>query len=101
MLSERHLKESYSAFCRFTNDLDSLVAEIFTQINSENEVCKLRNSLMKIKRAPDESLATVIGRIKTLYISLYRIRYPTMDQASIDKRCEEHTLNTIDKLVAP
>ena len=72
--------------------MDGLVKEILAQINSENEVYKLQNSHMKIHRTPDESIATVLGRIKTLYISIYRIRYPMMDQATIDKISEVHTL---------
>ena len=51
MLSEKHLKDAHSDISRFTDDLEGLVREILNQINSENEVCKLRNVLMKITRS--------------------------------------------------
>ena len=47
MLSEKHLKEAHSSISRFTDNLDGLVGEILNQINSEAEICKLRNAMIK------------------------------------------------------
>ena len=66
MMSEKHLKEAHSSISRFTDDLDGLIGEILNQINSEAEICKLRNALMKTNRSTTESVATVLGRIKSI-----------------------------------
>ena len=85
MLSEKHLKDAHSAISRFTDNLEGLVGEILNQINSENEVCKLRIALMKITRCTTESVATVMGGIKLIYVSIYRIRFTNLDQVAIDR----------------
>ena len=58
MLSEKHLKDAHSAISRFTDNLDGLVGEILNPINSENEVCKLRNALMKITRSTTAQISS-------------------------------------------
>ena len=99
MMSEKHLREAHSSISRFTNDLDGLINEILSQINSEAELCKLRNSLMKTSRSVNESVATVLGKIKSIYISIYRIRFPLMIQSQIDKKAETHSLSCLHCLV--
>ena len=47
MMSEKHLKEAHSSISRFPDNVDGLVGEILNQINSEAEICKLRNALMQ------------------------------------------------------
>ena len=100
MLSEKHLKDAHSAISRFTDDLEGLVREILNQINSENEVCKLRNALMKITRSTTESVATVLGTIKSIYVFIYRIRFPNLDQVAIDRKCESHALSCLHRLIS-
>ena len=81
MMSEKHLREAHSSISMFTDDLDGLINEILNQINSEAELCKLRNALMKTTRSITESVATVLGRIKSIYVSIYRIRFPILVQS--------------------
>ena len=101
MMSEKHLKEAHSSISRFTDDLDGLIGEILNQINSEAEICKLRNALMKTTRSTTESVATVLGRIKSIYVSIYRIRFPNLIQSKIDKKAESHALTCLYRLVSP
>ena len=100
MMSEKHLREAHSSISRFTDDLDGLIKEILNQINSEAELCKLRNALMKTTRSVTESVATVLGRIKSIYISIYRIRFPIMIQSQIDNKAETHALSCLYRLVS-
>ena len=97
MFSEKHLQGAHCSISRFTNDLDLLVNEILQQINGEGECCKLRDELMKICRTPKDSIPTILGKIKTLYISIYRIKYPEL----VERKSDVHSMNCIQKLLAP
>ena len=55
---------------------------------------------MKITRGTTESVATVLGRIKSIYVSIYWIRFPNLDQMSIYRKCECHALSCLHRLIS-
>ena len=55
---------------------------------------------MKTTRSVTESVATVLGKIKSIYISIYRIRFPIMIQSQIDSKAETHALSCLYRLVS-
>ena len=54
---------------------------------------------MKTTRSTTESVATVLGRIKSIYVSIYRIRFPNLIQSEIDRKAETHSLGCLYRLV--
>ena len=42
----------------------------------------------------------MLGRIKSIYVSIYRIRFPNLDQGAIDRKCESHPLSCLHRLVS-
>ena len=56
---------------------------------------------MKTTRSITESVATVLGRIKSIYVSIYRIRFPILVQSEIDRKSETHALSCLYRLVSP
>ena len=55
---------------------------------------------MKTSRGINESVATILGKIKSLYMSIYRIRFPLMIQSQIEKKAETHSLSCLHCLVS-
>ena len=49
----------------------------------------------------EESIATVLGKIKSLYIRVDRIRFLDMVQQIIERKSDTQALNCIYKLVSP
>ena len=55
---------------------------------------------MKTTISVTESLATVLGRIKSIYVSIYRIRFPILIHYEIDRKAETHALSCLYRLVS-
>ena len=55
---------------------------------------------MKTTRSTTESVATVLGRIKPIYVSIYRIHFPNLIQSEIDRKSESHSLSCLYRLVS-
>ena len=70
-------------------------------ISSDQEIQKLRNALAKVCRQPGNTIGEVILRIRSLYSSIFSIRYPNMSPDTMKNNVERIIFQTISVFLSP
>ena len=99
--AKKFLPYAYASLSQYSGQTTRMFNNMVELINQDTEVAKIRASLCKISRTPDQQIGIPVLKIKSLYLSLYAIQHPEFEVGKIEKKSEMHTLQCISSLINP
>ena len=78
-----YLPTAFQAVSRYSDNLDCLFNTLVANVNSAHEISKLRLSLSKLSRRPQEMIQPSLFRVRALYEMILQISYPSMSEDEI------------------
>ena len=74
--AKNYLPHSYSALSCYQDNITALFEELLSLSSGDHELLKLRHSLMRLTRKPQDSLSSVLLVIGFLYNAIYNLTQP-------------------------
>ena len=98
-LAKNYMPNEFQSLARYSEDPDALFIQLTAAINSEHETCKIRNSLVKVHRKPNEMVQSPLYLVKSNYEMLLAIEYPELEKAQISLRSDFYAASSAHFLV--
>ena len=93
-LAKNYMPNEFQSLARYSEDPDALFIQLTAAINSEHESCKIRNSLVKVHRKPNEMVQSPLYQVKSNYEMLLAIEFPELDKSQISLRFPSNKTNS-------
>ena len=98
-LAKNYMQNDFQSLARYSEDPDALFIQLTAAINSEHESCKIRNSLVKVHRKPNEMVQSPLYLVKSNYEMLLAIEYPELEKAQISLRSDFYAASSAHFIV--
>ena len=99
--AKKYLPHSYSALSCYQDNINALFEELLSLSSGEHELLKLRHSLMRLTRKPQDSLSSILLVIGSLYNAIYSLTQPELSQAKVGEIVTRHKLYLLCNFVSP
>lgn len=96
-----YIPNSHQAALTYSRDVNELFNFLLSIVDTEQEVSKLRNAILKISRKPEDPISVPVLKMKSLMTSLFYMLDPESTISSVNKRAEKAAIDCLYCLISP